>query len=74
MTERKWDSETEQAYRRGVHQALALIDIYIHDNLEVDPASILDVASNTAQTFRFDKQEHRFLMHDLLEVVKKEAL
>jgi len=69
----RWDSQIERAYRRGVHQALALVDEYIHEHLDVDPASVLDVASSTARTFRSDKKEHNFLMHELLEQVAEHA-
>ena len=67
------DARIEAAYRRGVHQAIHAIDKFIHDNLELDPASVLDVAQSVARTFRFDKQEHNLLLDELLKVVAEKA-
>lgn len=65
-----WRTLTEKAYRRGVHQVLAMLDRLIHDHLNVDPASVFDVASSTARTYRYDRREHAFLVHDLIREVK----
>lgn len=62
---------TERAYRRGVHQALHLVDRFIHEHLDVDPASVLDIASSVAKDLRFSHDEQRLLMHKLLAKVEE---
>lgn len=64
-----WEQRCEAAYRRGVHQALALVDRFIHENLEVDPASVLDIASSVAKDLRCSHDEQPLLMNRLLEKV-----
>lgn len=48
---------TEKAYRTGFHQAVYFIDRYIHDNPNLDPASVLDVARNKASSLRRDSRD-----------------
>ena len=73
ISESRWKTEIEMAYRRGVHQAIGMLDDHIHEDLEVDPASVLDVARRYAKAFRHDNHEHRHLMHEIIEKVKEEA-
>lgn len=65
------DSSAEKSYRRGVHQALAMLDHFIHEYLDVDPASALGIASSSARTFRYDRRKHTFLMDEILSDVAK---
>ena len=63
-----WKDWGERCYRRGVHQALAMLDAYLHqpENLEVDPARALDIASSTARTIRYHREKHEWLMDEVL--------
>jgi hypothetical protein len=67
------DSQIEKAYRRGVHQAIAAIDSFIHEeeNLKLDPASVLDIAKAVAKELRHSGLPHSHLLHDLIKEVKR---
>jgi hypothetical protein len=60
-------TDTEKAYRRGVHQAIHMIDSLIHEDrfLKVDPASVLDIADAFSKTIRYDTDPHPYLVDDL---------
>ena len=66
-----WGDPSEKAYRRGVHQALAMVDRFIHEHLQVDPAAVLDIAASEARSIRYDRAEHRFMMDEILKDVKR---
>lgn len=64
--------ECEKAYRRGVHQAIHMIDEYIHEHLEVDPASVLDIAKAEARSLRFGPHTRCFVMHEIMKKVTEQ--
>lgn len=67
------DSPTEKAYRRGVHQAIAAIDHYIHkeENLDKDPASVLDVALSSAKMLRYSKDREWPMMKLIIDEIEE---
>ena len=67
------DPNQERAYRRGVHQAIHAIDSLIHEEeyLDVDPASVLDIAKSEARTLRYDNADHPMLIDELRKRIIK---
>lgn len=62
-------SDIERAYRRGVHQALHLLDDFLHTHWTLDPMSVLDVAADKARQIRFSHEDAPLLLHMLFKEV-----
>ena len=64
------DRDLERAYRRGVHQALAMIGQFVRDTgLSLDV--VLPEAIKRASGIRGSRRDYPMLMHTLLEDLEK---
>lgn len=61
----------ENAYRRGVHQALALLEFFLEET-GADVREVLPVAVKKASAIRGSSKDAPFLLHYLFEEIKEE--
>ena len=59
------DEQNETAYRRGVHQALAMITDVLHAKNETKAANIAAIACDIAGNYRADGEHHPALLDEL---------
>lgn len=71
MTENETMRIAEQAYRRGVHQAFAMLGYFLDENPDISARNVVKKAEEIAKNTRTSKQKHPFLLHKLFEKMEK---
>jgi hypothetical protein len=61
----------ERAYRRGFHQALAMLLQVAEDHPGADVFAMLSAAKDAACKFRYELRPHQWMGHDMQEAVRK---
>jgi hypothetical protein len=66
--------KTEEAYRRGVDQALGMFSQFVHDGAferfdNIRPEIVIARAANIAHDMRFKGEPHDWYMHKLLDLL-----
>lgn len=62
---------SEDAYRRGVHQALALLEFFLEET-GADVREVLPLAVEKARNIRGSSKDAPFLLHYLFEEIREE--
>lgn len=66
-------SETEKAYRRGVHQSFAMLAHYLAEHEEEDAVAVLAEVKRIAGEMRWDGKAHPFLLDEVFRKVQGDA-
>ena len=73
LLEIKPNVEAEQAYRRGVQQAMGMIGAYLHKQGHADAAHIADIACDIAGEMRADiRQPYPVYLYELEKRLREE--